>query len=215
MAWLVVGCPRSEPGSGPVAHHTSVPLRSGHAMPQVRQRRPSTIGRVAGGERHLPWWTPHGGATIDEIETRTLEEQDTAVVRSRLDASELTSWLSGVYGTLTLHLQRIGVPVIGQPFVRYHERGRHLDVEAGLPTAERITPKDEVKLSSLPGGTVATIWHHGAPEEADRAFEALETWMQQRGVEPLGAPWAVHHIDPTALPERGSWQTELIWPFRE
>jgi len=80
---------------------------------------------------------------------------------------------------------------------------------------ERITPKDEVKLSSLPGGTVATTWHHGAPEEADRACEALEAWMQQRGVEPLGALWAVHHIDPTPLPERGSPKTELIWPFRE
>ena len=152
---------------------------------------------------------------MDEIETRTLEEQDTAVVRSRLDASELTSWLSGVYGTLTLHLQRIGVPVIGQPFVRYHELGLHLDVEAGLPTVERITPKGEVKLSSLPGGTVATIWHHGTPEDVGRALEALDAWMDQRGVEPLGAPWAVHHIDPTALPERGSWTTEVMQPFRE
>ena len=67
-------------------------------------------------------------------------------MRGRLDASELTSWLSGVYGTVTLHLQRIGVPVTGQPFVRYHERGDHLEVEAGLPTAlpERGSWRTEV-----------------------------------------------------------------------
>jgi effector-binding domain-containing protein len=152
---------------------------------------------------------------IYEIETRTLDEQDTAVVRRSMDANELTSWLSGVYGTLTLHLQRIGVATVGPPFVRYHGRDGHVDVEAGVPTAERITPKDEVKLSSLPAGTVATTWHRGSPDELDNAFEALEVWMARTGVEPVGAPWAVHHIDPTALPERDTWTTEVIQPFRE
>jgi len=156
-----------------------------------------------------------GGAIIYEIETRTLEQQDTAVVQRRMDASELTSWLAGVYGTLSSHLQRIGVSTVGQPFVRYHARNAHLDVEAGLPTAERITPKDEVKLSSLPGGPVATTWHLGSPGELDLAFEALEVWVARTGVEPAGPPWAVHHIDPTALPERESWTTEVIQPFSE
>jgi effector-binding domain-containing protein len=132
-----------------------------------------------------------------------------------MDATELTSWLSGVYGTLTLHLQRIGVATVGQPFVRYHERDGHVDVEAGVPTAERITPKDGVTLSSLPGGAAATTWHRGSPDELDDAFEALEVWMAQTGVEPVGAPWAVHHVDPSALPERDTWTTEVIQPFRE
>lgn len=137
------------------------------------------------------------------------------MVRRRMAAGELISWLSGVYGTLTLHLQRIGVTVVGPPFVRYHERDGHLDVEAGLPTAERITPKDEVQLSSLPGGQVAATWHPGSPEALDDAFEALEVWMARTGVEAVGAPWAVHHIDPTALPERDTWTTEVLQPFRE
>ena len=157
---------------------------------------------------------PQGGATIYEIETRTLDEQDTAVVRRRMEASELTSWLSGVYGTLMLHLQRIGVATVGQPFVRYHERDGQVDVEAGVPTDERITPTDEVRLSSLPGGTVVTTWHRGAPDDLDHAVEALEGWMAQTGVEPAGALWVVHHIDPTAPPERASWASEVIQPYR-
>lgn len=68
---------------------------------------------------------------IDDIETRTLDERDTAVVRRRMHAGELTAWLSTTYGTLTLYLQRIGVPTIGPPLVRYHEHGDHVDVEAG------------------------------------------------------------------------------------
>ncbi|MFP4148036.1 MAG: hypothetical protein ACLFV0_00945 [Nitriliruptoraceae bacterium] len=131
-----------------------------------------------------------------------------------MDASELISWLSGVYGTVTLHLQRIGVAIAGPPFVRYHERDGHVDVEAGVPTAERITPKDEVTLSSLPAGPVATAWHEGAPDEVDRAVAAVEDWMVRTGVEPVGPPWVVHHIDPTALPERDTWTSEVVQPYR-
>ena len=136
-------------------------------------------------------------------------------MRRRMHASELVAWLSATYGVLTLHLQRIGVPTVGPPFARYHEHGDHVDVEAGLPTAERITPKDEVKLSSLPGGPVAATWPRGSPDELEQAFETLAAWMERTGVEPVGAPWAVHHIDPTALPERASWASEVVQPFRE
>jgi len=156
-----------------------------------------------------------GGGDIYDIETRTFEQQDTAVVRRRMAASELTSWLSGVYGTVALHLQRIGVTAVGQPFVRYHARDGHIDVEAGLPTAERITPKDELRLSALPGGPAAVTWHRGAPDELEPAFEALQAWMERTGVEPVGAPWAIHHIDPIGRPEDHGWTSEVVQPFRD
>lgn len=137
------------------------------------------------------------------------------MVRRRIAADELTAWLSGVYGTLTLHLQRIGVATVGPPFVRYHARGDHLDVEAGLPTAERVTPKDEVTSTQLPGGTVAVAWHRGSPDDLDEAFEAMDAWLQQQGVEPVDAPWVVHHIDPTSSPGDGGWESEVIQPFHD
>ncbi len=156
-----------------------------------------------------------GGADIYDIETRTFEKQDTAVVRRRMAVSELTSWLSGVYGTVALHLQRIGVTAVGQPFARYHARDGHVDVEAGLPTAERITTKDAVKSSSLPAGPAAVTWHRGTPDELEQAFEALQAWMERTGVEPVGAPWAIHHINPIELPEDNSWTTEVVQPIRD
>jgi effector-binding domain-containing protein len=144
-----------------------------------------------------------------------LDEQEVAVVRRRMAADELTSWLSGVYGTMTVHLQRIGVATVGPPFVRYHDRGDHLDVEAGLPTAERVTPKDEVASTQLPGGTAAVAWHRGSPDGLDEALEALDAWVEQQGVEPVEAPWVVLHVDPTTPPDGDGWEFELIQPFRD
>jgi effector-binding domain-containing protein len=132
-----------------------------------------------------------------------------------VESGQLTSWLSGIYGTLASHLQRIGVPTVGLPFARFHEHGDSVDVEAGFVVAERITPKDEVKLSSLPGGQAAVTWHRGHPDDLEPALEALDAWMQQQGVEPIGPPWAVHHSDPTVAPDQDTWMTELVQPFRD
>lgn len=131
-----------------------------------------------------------------------------------MDAAELTSWASGTFGTLTNHLQRIGVPTTGEPFVRFLEHGASVDVEAGLPVLERITPKDGVTSSSLPGGPAYATWHRGDPDEVGAALDALDAWMQRQATEPAAAPWAVYHPDPEAPPETSTWMLEVIQPYR-
>lgn len=150
-----------------------------------------------------------------EIETRSLEPQDTAIMRRGVDADELTSWAAGVFGTVSTHLQRINVPIEGDPFVRYLERSAHNEVEAGFPVAERITPKGEVRSSSLPGGPAVTTWHRGHPDDIDDAFEAIEAWLQVQAAETTGPPWVIHHPDPEAEPGAPSWMSEVVQPYRD
>ena len=162
---------------------------------------------------------PYGDGPYDdgpyEIELRTLLAQDTAVVRRGITPVELTSWAAGVFGVIVTHLQRIGVPVAGDPFVRYLERGAHLEVEAGLPVTDRITPKDEVRPSSLPDGSAVSTWHHGHPADLDDAFEAIDAWLERQAAEAVGAPWVIHHPDPEADPGAPSWMSEVVQPYRE
>lgn len=137
------------------------------------------------------------------------------MVRRRLDAAELTSWTAGVLGTVATHLQRIGVPTTGEPFVRFFERGPSMDVEAGFPVADRVTPKDEVKLSSLPGGPAVATWHRGHPDHLGAAFEAIDAWLERQAAEATEPPWVVHHPDPEAPPETDTWMSEVIQPYRD
>lgn len=150
-----------------------------------------------------------------EIETRTLDPQDTAVVRRGVAADELTSWASGVFGVVSTHLQRINVPTTGDPFVRYVERGEHHEVEAGFPVGQRITSKGEVRASSLPGGPAVATWHRGHPDDIGDAFEAVEAWLQRQAAEATGAPWVIHHPDPEAAPDAPSWMSEVVQPYRD
>ena len=152
--------------------------------------------------------------SVDEIETRNVEEQHTAAVRRRVSPAEVRSFVASVQGTVGTHLQRIGVSTTGFPYVRFHERGEGLDVEAGLPVSERVTPKDEVEASMLPGGEVLAVWHRGDPNELGPAFEAIAYACARDGLEPTSPPWAIHH---SAIDEvdAGRWLTEVVQPVRE
>jgi effector-binding domain-containing protein len=134
------------------------------------------------------------------------------VVRRRFSSDEdRRSWIADGHGILTAHLQTIGVPTTGVPFVRVHpDRPGTVAVEAGVPVAERITPKDEVAPATLPGGPCAVAWHDGPPETADPAREAVAAWLERQGVEPVGPPWEHHHVDPSGAAP----QTQVVQPYR-
>ena len=151
-----------------------------------------------------------------DIETRELDEQDVAIVRGSVVPEVIESWLSGTYGTLATHLQRIGVAIVGMPFARYTRRGDDsLDVEAGMPVAEIVDHKDRVEPSALTGGPVAVTWHRGSYTQVAPAYEAIERWLARTGVEARDTPWEVYHSDPEPEPDASSWLTEVIQPYRE
>lgn len=152
-----------------------------------------------------------------EIETRSQDDQTVAVMHgSSVEPNTLGSWLSTTYGTLAMHLQRIGVAAVGMPFARYHRRvDGGSDVIAGLPVAEVVDHKDEVMPDTLPGGEVASVWHPGPRHEIAAAYEAIEAWLARTGSEPLGDPWEIYHTDPETDPDASSWLIEVVQPFRD
>lgn len=150
-----------------------------------------------------------------EIEVRDAVEQPVAVVHGTVDRDTIGSWLAGTYGVLAMHLQRIGVPITGMPFARYHRRNDGgIDVVAGLPVASIVDRKDEVVPDTLPGGEMATTWHRGPYEEIGPAYEAIEAWLEQRGAEAVGDAWEIYHTDPEEEPDASTWLTEVVQPYR-
>lgn len=149
-----------------------------------------------------------------EIEVRELEEQATAVIRSRVGEDEIGSWFAASYGALAIHLQTIGVGTVGLPFARCAEDADGFDVEAGLPVAEPIRAEGEIEPASLPRGTAATTWHRGAYATAEPAYAAISDWLRRNGCERAGAPWEVYHSDSDTDLDEFTWMTEVIQPFK-
>jgi effector-binding domain-containing protein len=112
-------------------------------------------------------------------------------------------------------LSRKGTSRAGPPFARYKRVGEaEFAVEAGFPVQASISGMDEVRASSLPGGTVAVTMHTGPHDEMEAAYEAIYAWIDSQGGTPSGDPWEVGLTDPAEHPDPSDWQTEIVVPYR-
>lgn len=149
-----------------------------------------------------------------EIEVSELEEQDAAVIRSRVGKDQIGSWFAASYGAIAVHLQTIDVGTVGLPFARCAEDADGFAVEAGLPVDEPIRAEGDIEPSSLPRGSAATTWHRGAYATAEPAYAAIADWLTRNGRERSGLPWEIYHADTSTDLDETTWMTEVVQPFR-
>jgi effector-binding domain-containing protein len=150
-----------------------------------------------------------------DIETRTLDEVDTAVEYATLPITELGPWLGKVYGEVAGYLARKGAGPAGPPFARFRPvGGGTFEVEAGFPASTPVGGEDEIEPSDLPAGTAAVTVHVGPYDTIEPAYGALTRWIDEHGGEPVGDAWEVYLTDPAAQPDPATWRTEIVQPYR-
>ncbi|NND01471.1 MAG: AraC family transcriptional regulator [Acidimicrobiia bacterium] len=148
-----------------------------------------------------------------EIESKTLSEQPTVVVRGRVKVSDIGDWLGPAYAAAA---RVAGAAIAGLPFGRYQVVEGDppaFDVEAGFPVATFVEGSGEVEAAKLPGGLVAVTWHRGPYDGLELAHKALTSWLRQHGARAAGEPWEVYYTDPMTDPDPMAWRTEVIQPY--
>jgi effector-binding domain-containing protein len=151
---------------------------------------------------------------VYEIDDRVLDEQVTAVVRGEMPAAELPGWLAGVYRDVQSYLRRVGVDPAGPPFARYTFFRDVVAVEAGFPVTRLVGGEGLIVASRLPGGHAAVTTHAGAYEDLDKAYHAVEAWLEAHDRVGAGPHWEVYHTDPAAQPDPAAWRTDVVAPYR-
>lgn len=136
------------------------------------------------------------------IETRTLDEEFTAVVYGAADRAALADWLPDALATAAAYLQRWGAGPKGQPFVRFVDG----EAEAGYTATTPVGGEGDVEPSDLPAGTAAVTVTDAAGVEA--AFEELRAFVAEQGGTPEGEGWEV------LLDGDPAGRREVVLPFR-
>lgn len=150
-----------------------------------------------------------------EIVSQTRQPQPAAVVTAVLPVAEIGPWLAKTYGALVSVITAHGARLAGPPFARYHRLAEdRFAVDAGFPVSTAIDADGDVRPSQLPGGLAAVTVHTGPYEDMAPAYEALASWVNSHGGEPVGEPWEVYFSDPASEPDPATWRTEIVQPYR-
>lgn len=100
------------------------------------------------------------------------------------------------------------VPTAGAPFVRYVSLGRRPSVEFGLPLdGPHVVPT--LRMTILPGGPAASLWHTGPHETLLDSLEDLGRWVDENA-RSGGDPWHWYWTEPDA----DDLRIQILWPLR-
>jgi effector-binding domain-containing protein len=149
-----------------------------------------------------------------EVVPRQIPEQPTLVVTGKLEVAEIPPFLQSAYSKVATHLTLVGSEMAGMPFARFRwVDSDRIEVEAGFPVASPLEGQGDVVASTLPGGPVAVVVHFGPYEELGAAYDAIETWITERGAYADGPAWEVYFTDPAEQPDPKTWKTEVVQPY--
>ena len=137
--------------------------------------------------------------------------------------AEIADRLGGLFGWLA---ERGATPA-GPPFFKYNlvNMPGPLEIEAGVPVAEKLPGEGEVSVAVLPVGEYLTVRHVGHPDELMRVTGDLLAWAEARGLDfdkqdsPEGERWMsrleLYLSDPAVQPDMTTWETELAFKLRD
>ncbi len=148
----------------------------------------------------------------NSMEIREIEERTALCIRDVTTPDKIGETLGKLFPELWNYLQSNQISPAGPPYALYRSFGPdRVDIEAGFPTAEQVNGNDRVVSTVLPGGSVATRWHHGHYDGLAEAHSSLGAWLNAQGISIDGHCWEVYWTDPDEVKDPTAWRTEIFW----
>jgi effector-binding domain-containing protein len=141
-------------------------------------------------------------------------EQPYLGIRTVTPWQQLPTLIPRFIGEVFGFLGQQGIEPRGAPFIRYHviDMDRELDIEVGVPIAQRAAGTGRVQAGSLPAGRYASLIHTGPYDQLVQANAALLGWIASTGAkidqrptprgDVFGSRYESYLSEPDEKPER-------------
>ena len=130
------------------------------------------------------------------IHLKSIEAVPTAVVRSRVEPHQLSTFVPAACGEVWSFIRVAGIPCPGRHVALYQADHQ---VEVGAEVTGPFVGNDRIHCSQLPAGRVATTTHFGPYAGLGEAHDEIRLWCQENGHPLTGICWEIY----------GHW--EEIW----
>ncbi|MET9023759.1 GyrI-like domain-containing protein [Actinopolymorpha sp. NPDC004070] len=153
--------------------------------------------------------------------------QPYVAITASVPMTRMASTLPPLNGEVFGWLEARGIAPAGAPLWKYNviDMDRELEIEVGVPVAEKIAGDDRVRCGVLPAGRYATLRHVGHPDELVDATGSLLRWADGQGLrwdvadKPGGERWAArvefYLTDPADEPDLNKWETDLAFKLAD
>lgn len=149
-----------------------------------------------------------------ECEIITRAEQHAIALRTRTHVGNLPNLMGPTYGKIAHYLGEKSLAPAGAPYTAYYNMDmQDLDVEIGIPVLEPVDDVDDLQVTTIPGGKMATCIHKGPYNNIEAAYNALMAFLEGEGVEATGVAYEYYLNDPTEIPPQ-ELLTQIFFPLK-
>lgn len=153
--------------------------------------------------------------------------QPYVAITASVPMTRMAATLPPLNGEVFGWLEARGIAPAGPPLWKYNliDMDGDLEIEVGVPVADKAAGDDRVRCGVLPAGRYATLRHVGHPDELVDATAALLRWADGEGLRwdvadsPAGERWAarleVYLTDPQEEPDLTKWETDLVFKLAD
>ncbi|MCF8302087.1 MAG: SRPBCC family protein [Bacteroidales bacterium] len=152
-----------------------------------------------------------------EIKKTTLESSKPMIsMKDSTSMDKIQETIGRIYGKLGEYAAKKGAKPAEPPVVYWHsfEMDQYAVYEPAFILNKRIEGNSNITSGMTYAGDVIMTRHIGSYETSDRAWYALENYVETHKMEMTGSPWEQYITDPMSEPDTGKWITDIYFPVR-
>ncbi|UCH13218.1 MAG: GyrI-like domain-containing protein [Bacteroidales bacterium] len=149
-----------------------------------------------------------------DIEVKEIEASKALTIRATTPSGEISTKLGEIYQDIIDCMNENEIEMAGPPFARYYswDPEGDTDLEAGMPVYEEAECEGVIEFVELPACKVVTSLHVGPYESLGPVYEAIQEYIDKKGLKINGAVWEVYLTDPATEPDPNNYKTQVYYP---
>ncbi len=148
------------------------------------------------------------------IVVKEIEAVKAMTVKATVPTGKISAKLGEFYPMIMSCILDNEIEMTGPPFARYHswDPDGDTELEAGVPVDAEAECEGDVKFVEFPACKVVTVLHTGPYESLGPVYEAIQKYIDEKGLKINGAVWEVYLTDPNSEPDPNKYQTQVYFP---
>ncbi len=132
-------------------------------------------------------------------------------IRTHTPVEGLPETLGKCYASIGQYMAGLGEAPAGIPYVAYFNMDmQDLDMEVGFKISRPMPGKGPIQAGTLPNLPVATCTYTGPYPEMRSAYEELNRWVEEKGLQASGIVYEFYLNDPATTPAE-ALETQIVF----